>query len=409
MEEKTNTKPRVCIVDFRLTGHHAFTMGHYSIWFQKVGYEVDLVVGDPLSCKEKIAAAVPELNLTNIKIHETEAANLTKRVLGCRVYFRLRQLEKDLASIERKFNISYDLIYFPYLDDLSQMDPIFPYLIKPPFLREFSGLIMEPRAHLLARTKLPKSLLFTTWIARKETRSRQIGTLVEDASPHMENVLGKPLVVYPDFCGDSEAATELDRINNLIREQVQGRTLTSLTGSIQPHKSIDLFFDIVETVDPEKHFFVIAGSVFYEKFEEPLRTRIKQMRDNPPDNLLFFDEWIESESVFDNIIMQSDIVFAFYRNFKKSSHMLIKAAFHHKPVIVNNKYLMGKRTQRYELGFSTDESSVINIYKENLFEKWQSNPTKRKEFLEINSASRLEKIFSDLFQRQKKSTISKRS
>ena len=142
-------KKRVALVDFRLTGHHALWLATYASSFLECNCEVDIFTSSVEECSDKIKALLPSLDLSSLRIFVTESAGMTSRILGCRSYFRLQKLHKDLTARENEDCSAYDLVYFPYIDDIAQRDLIFPYFLGHPFPRVFAGLLMEPRTRVL--------------------------------------------------------------------------------------------------------------------------------------------------------------------------------------------------------------------------------------------------------------------
>ena len=116
--------------------------------------------------------------------------------------------------------------------------------------------------------------------------------------------------------------------------------------------------------------------------------------ENPPENLIIFNEWLNSEAVFDSLVQQSDYLFAYYRNFKKSSNVLTKGAFYKKPVIVSEKYLMGERVRKYKLGFSLSEEKTLDMYKNESINRFEFDENLRQIFVDSHSVERLKTIFS---------------
>ena len=81
----------------------------------------------------------------------------------------------------------------------------------------------------------------------------------------------------------------------------------------------------------------------------------------PPENLTLIPSYISDEDVFNSIISISDIVFAVYKDYKNSSNMITKASFFHKPILVSNQYLMGRRVDAYEIGLTVSENDLEDV------------------------------------------------
>jgi len=388
----------ICLVDLRLTGHHIFYLANFADVFQMLGYSVDIFTSDTNKCSDEIKKAMPNISYEHISFIQSNVATYqNRRILGCRTYFNLLKLQKEITNKERIGNLKYELVFFAYLDDFSHIDFKLPYLIKSPFKDKFSGLLMAPRDRLLKSMSYPTRMLTTSFLKDRHANYDEIGLLVEDVKNNVEDIIGKRTIVYPDFCSIEPITQVNTEINVLIENRKNKRFTSSLIGSIQSHKSVDLFLECVKCSDKSKHFFVVAGKFHKKSFSKKDWQCIEEIKSNPPENLLIVDEWIESEAVFDSIVQQSDCLFAFYREFKKSSNILTKSAFYKKPIIVSKKYLMGNRVEKYKLGFSLTEKEVLKLYKNNTqIELFKYNEELRELFVNLNSATRLIDIFKNI-------------
>ena len=305
-------------------------------------------------------------------------------------------MERDVEQYESKVGYEFDFTFFAYLDDICNEDLIFPYLVQLPFRKKFSGLLMSPQDKLLYKRKFPLNYLTTTFLKQVDANFDHIGILTEDVKQEVERKLSKHVRVYPDFCSLSvHAHSDRDLVSN-IQSRSSGRLVTSLLGSIQAHKSVDLFLRCIEVADSEKYFFVIAGKFnrnsFADKDWEVLSTAIE----NPPENLLVYDKWIENEAIFNSIIQYSDLLFAFYRNFRKSSNIVTKGAYFRVPLIVSDQYLVAQRVKNYKLGYAVSEEILVEMYRDSEIGKFDYDESARQKFIEIHSAGILSDIFSEL-------------
>ncbi len=390
-------RKHVCLIDFRLSGHHPFYLANFAHTFQQLGCNVDIFTPEVDPCKEALKHALPQLKSTDITFVHTSASTVNgRRRWGCRVYFNLIKLQQEIQNQERIAGNKYGLVFFAYLDDVTLPDFALPYLIKPPFTMKFSGLLMAPREKVLRRFPLLVRLLSTTFLEQRSADTSEIGLLVEDVKQSVEKKLKKKVVVYPDFCSSTPLKQTNCPINDEVHSRKHGRITTSLLGSIQPHKGVDLFFECVRAADPEKHFFVIAGYFRRTAFTDEQWQTIQPIMEDPPENLIIFNEWLESEAIFDSLVQQSDYLFAYYRNFKKSSNILTKGAFYRKPVIVSDKYLMGARVRKYKLGFPLTEKQTIDMYRNDSMHLFNFDESLRQQFVSSHSVERLKNIFSSL-------------
>ena len=61
------------------------------------------------------------------------------------------------------------------------------------------------------------------------------------------------------------------------------------------------------------------------------------------------------ETVFNEIMSISSIVWGLYRDFDRSSNILTKSALLSKPIIVSDRFLMGQRVNTYKIGVAVSE------------------------------------------------------
>ena len=388
---------RICLIDFRLSGHHTFYLANFASAFMRLGCEVHVFTSDTSKCKEMMSLSLPELETDLLSFFETVSSPVNgKRRWGCRAYFNLTSLQSEIEVYEALKKIEFDLVFFAYLDDVSHKEFFLPYLFRSPFTKKFSGLLMSPRDKILRTVRAPFNKLATTFIEQSDISCKEIGLLVEDVGDQVEARTGRSIVVYPDFC----SSVPLERVSDPLCETVAirsaGRKITSLLGSIQPHKSIDLLHKCLQTADSSEHFFVVAGYFHRTHFSSSDWTSIESLMQNPPENLLIHNGWLESESVFDSLIQQSSFLFAFYRDFRKSSNILTKGAFYKKPVIVSDQYLMGARVKKYHLGFARTEQEVPALYEGDTLANFRFDNVKRERFVALNSVNRLDSIFQRL-------------
>lgn len=397
----------ICLIDFRLTGHHPVYLANFAQKFQELGCKVTIFTSDSNNCLDSLVNALPQLRISELKFVETSATTVNKsRRLGCRAYFNLIKLQKEIESTERIFGQEFSFIFFAYLDDIAHIDLKLPYLIKTPFTRKFSGLLMAPRERVLRKISFPLNFLLTSTLEHLSDHYSEIGLLVEDVQHQVEKRLNTRTTVYPDFCSNAPAQKTESPVIEKVQSRIRNRITTSLLGSILPHKCVDLFIDCVNAANPDKHFFVIAGKFKKSAFAPEQWHKIQGIMDKPPENLLIFNEWLESEAIFDTLVQMSDYLFAYYRNFQKSSNVLSKGAFYKKPVIVSNKFLMGDRVQKYKLGYALSEKATVELFANNSWSSFQFDQRLREQYVELHSVKRLMDIFSNLLIEQDNALIS---
>ena len=391
---------RICLVNFRLSGHHPLYLSCFAQSFLELGCVVDIYSPERSKCREKLLEVLPSLDLSNINFVHTNASTYGyKRILGCRSFFNLIKLQHEIELQENVEGFSYELVFFAFLDDVTHVDFILPYLFKMPFTKKFSGLLIDPHNRVLKKRSVFSNFLTTSFIERERAKFHEIGLLVEDVQAEVEKKLRRKTTLYPDFCLDvTQENIDSSLKRNLVNRK-KGRIVTGLFGSIFPHKSLDLLLECVDNSNPDLHFFIIAGKIQWSKFSSGQQTLIKKYISESPENLLICDEWIESEAVFDSVFQMCDVIFAYYRDFIKSSNILTKGAFYNIPVIVNGSYLMGERVRKYKLGYAISESEVIEMYAKNTWRSFEFDEELLKEFTATHTVRRIPEIFTELLER----------
>ncbi len=159
--------------------------------------------------------------------------------------------------------------------------------------------------------------------------------------------------------------TEFDSVNKNEMKQVQelakNRTVVFLGGSIGGNKNIGKFVEVITMMDPNHWFFLVIGKVDKTTFTEFDLVEYDKIESGLFENVLLIDRYIESESIFNGYIYASDIIYAVYRNFEFSSNMLMKASSFHKPIVVSDRYEMGRRVNSARIGCIVNEDDASSI------------------------------------------------
>ena len=391
---------RICLINFRLSGHHPLYLSCFVQSFLELGNVVDIYSPEISECREKLLEVLPSLDFSNINfVHTSASTYRSKRLFGCRSFFNLIKLQQEIELQEHVEGFCYELVFFAFLDDVAHVDFILPYLFKLPFTKMFSGLLIDPHNRVLKNRSFVSKLLTTSLIEREQAKFHEIGLLVEDVQAEVEKKIRRKTILYPDFC--LEIAQ--DNVDSLLKKQLtsrkKGRIVTGLFGSIFPHKSLDLLLECVEKSNSDLHFFIIAGKIQWSMFSSHQEMQIKKYVMNSPENLLICDEWIESEAVFDSVFQMCDVIFAYYRDFIKSSNILTKSAFYRIPVIVNDKHLMGERVRRYNLGYAKSEADVVEMYRNDNWHLFHFDEKLLKEYTATHTVRRIPEIFTKLLEK----------
>jgi hypothetical protein len=141
----------------------------------------------------------------------------------------------------------------------------------------------------------------------------------------------------------------------------KGRKIVFMGGSIGKQKNLSCWHQVIEASDAGRWCFVQIGRINWENLTEEDTRSLHRQALNPLKNLFVHDQYINDEGVFNEIISQSTVIFAVYRDFNRSSNMLSKAAYFEKPILVSDEGIMGERVSHYKIGHCVNYSSVTDV------------------------------------------------
>jgi hypothetical protein len=146
-----------------------------------------------------------------------------------------------------------------------------------------------------------------------------------------------------------------------IKQRAAGRTIVFMGGSIGKQKNLARWVDMILNLDPTQWYFVQIGRINLNNLTPADEQALALLKEQQPANLYIHADYLPDETVFNAIIVASDIIFAVYRAFYRSSNMLSKAAYFEKPILVADHCLMGERVTKYEIGLAVpaDHSECI--------------------------------------------------
>jgi hypothetical protein len=169
----------------------------------------------------------------------------------------------------------------------------------------------------------------------------------------------------PDIT-DTRVREDFLTTNQQVREiqsRARGRKIVFMGGSIGKQKNLAVWHEVVRTSSPEEWFFVQIGRINRNNLTPADEASLERISTNTPENLYVYDDYLADERQFNEIIASSDVIFAVYRDFTRSSNMLSKAASFRKPVLVSQEGLMGERVSRFKIGgtvIADDVNSIIS-------------------------------------------------
>ena len=297
------------------------------------------------------------------KLHEKLLAASYLSLHFCRYFLfpfakkRLKIQESDetssifaLSNIERVIGeqqFEANIVFHMYLDDINFHDPQL-YSALSTLKYKWAGIRFFHEADDYLRLRECQNL-------------RGIAFLDEEIAKDVAKSLPNARVRYLPDIANTQVPKELPDITRLIKRNANGRKIVFLGGIIGLRKNLTLWLDLIDTADSKKWYFIQIGEIDFKNLEVHQFLKVYKKLIFPPENLMLLPSYISDESIFNSIISTSDIVFAVYKDFRNSSNMITKASFFHKPILVSDRYLMGRRVEAYGIGIAVPEDNVQRV------------------------------------------------
>ena len=146
-----------------------------------------------------------------------------------------------------------------------------------------------------------------------------------------------------------------------LKDRAQGRKIVFLGGSIGKQKNLSRWLELVAIADANKWFFAQIGRINKNNLLREDEEALSRVQAQPPENLLIWSEYLSDERSFNEMISLSDVIFAVYRDFGRSSNMLSKAAYFEKTILVTEDTLMATRVQQYGIGLAVKQEDARSM------------------------------------------------
>jgi hypothetical protein len=344
-----------------------------------LGYNVYFYADLERSFEEYLASKLPELKSVesivpskklrrwSIKWILTVLYNISKRFIfltlskSAKLLFKLNPFEKSNKSfvtfsiLSRKLKVLHENDFKPDLVICMYLD--MTYLGNHPrkVLRKLAipwiGLLFHPPA-LLFEKEFNKKL----WFSDKSNRGGIFFTDTYLESYRESARLNQVFAVLPDVTREHFGV--VPDINAFFGTFVGSRKIIGLIGALDGSKKLIKEF-LALSRDPRLggFFFVMVGEIYESTVDLETLNEVRSLSGKVTDNVYVLDEYIKSETAFEEIFHGIDILFAYYRNFDSSANVLAKAAFYGKPVLVKANTWMGKLTEQYNLGVTVLDSN----------------------------------------------------
>jgi hypothetical protein len=146
-----------------------------------------------------------------------------------------------------------------------------------------------------------------------------------------------------------------------ILKRAAGRKIIFLGGAIGGTKNLSLWTELINRLNSHEWFFVQAGKVDVATLSADDLRGLKHLQEAELENVYISEGYLSDESIFNEMISISDVIWGVYRDFDRSSNILTKAALFTKPILVSDRYLMGQRVSEYAIGAVVSESDIENV------------------------------------------------
>ena len=185
--------------------------------------------------------------------------------------------------------------------------------------------------------------------------------LDEAVCAHYKKALPSQHFEYMPDIADVELPPQRTELVKQLVAQAAGRKIVFMGGSIGKQKNLAVWFELVRRVDPTRWYFVQIGRINQNNLTMSDQSALGAVAADHPANLMIYPDYLPDEREFNEVISVVDVIFAVYRDFKRSSNMLSKAAYFEKPILVSEAHLMGERVKRYKIGYAVKEDDVDSI------------------------------------------------
>jgi len=403
----------IALVEWYWMGHHPSYAVHLALAISKAGMDVVPFCANPADFQNRLNSSTKQSLKHSGKIHP---ANQIQRA-GSRVKWPRRVipigqainhfgiLGKQLRHWNKRNSKQIDQVFFCCIYDGDFEH--FRYAER--FFRfPWAGLYFNSRFFRMPGTLIP-------YQARLSCPEQFFGlpsctgVAVVDpkAVPAMRERIGseKKVVLFPDFTDirlDSESTGQPGSLARKIRSFGQGKPVISLVGHLQRTKGLHSFTKAACDSSLEAITFFLGGEINWQEISEDDKSWFLQTWESSP-NIYCHLQRLSSEVVLNQVIAESDIIYAAYNDFPNSSNILTKAALLKRPVVVSEGHLMAELVREFQLGEvvqDDDHTNVCQTLRTMLqpdYLELLSTRARWQDYHNLQSAARLPEAFQQLF------------
>ncbi|CAA6696230.1 MULTISPECIES: glycosyltransferase [unclassified Lentimonas] len=338
----------IILADTAHSGHRRVWLAAFADTLIQLGHQVVVLVPDP----EPVRATLPSevLESGHITFKHWELPDLPQRNRAylsnlITMLHRWRSLSLEVKAAP----VKPDLVILPYLDAFVSKG-LFSQLLNRVFSFPWYGIFFQPqwtRINTVKRSKRP-SFLFET-VAVQSKHCQGIGILDEGVLHLVEQKHGRSVDSFPDFIYPP-IEVHSSELGQRVKDNANRRKVISFVGTIQSRKGFESFLRLMDTADPSKYYFLIAGKFTPNCFPTTVIERWETLKEAPPENVTVFNGSIEDDQDYYDLFRQSDVIWGAYEDWPHSSNVLTLSAAFNTPLLVSDHYLMAERVLQFKLG-----------------------------------------------------------
>lgn len=414
MPQVSHDPPTIAVIEWYWMGHHPSYAVRLALAISQAGFHVVPFCANPVDFQKRLAQADTGLPIRRGKIHAAiQIYKAGSRIRWPRRWQPLAQainhfgiLGKQLRGWSQRHRLTIDRVFFCCIYDRD-----FEYFsYAAPFFRfPWTGLYFNSRFFRLPGTAIPYQALVSCpekFFACASCRG--VAVVDPKAVPAMQERIGlaKQIILFPDFTDaslNSAAGNNTDSLAAKIRAFAQGKPVISLVGHLQRTKGLLSFTKAAADLSLKDVVFFLGGEINWQEISPADQRWLLQTWESSQ-NIYCHLQRLSSETVLNEIIAQSDVVYTAYSDFPNSSNILTKAAILQRPVIVSEGHLMAELVRAYQLGevvHDEDHTDVCTTLKKMLQEDYRKQLNQRarwQDYATVQSADRLPQAFQQLFQ-----------
>lgn len=355
--QKVNT---IAIVEWNWMGHHSTYVRLFTRALLEIGKRVIVMCPDPDSFMNELnedgfsQEDLVQLDVVRISPpidYYSFVPRRSRALLNQVKHFR--RINGRLKHWEKMNRTSVDLVFFSCIYDYEFRYFHLAWKFRP---RPWSGLYLHCRAFRKPNTVVPQTgILPCPERFLKASRLHSLAILDEGVPDDVTCLSQRPTIVFPDLVDESEPT--LTVLSQRLRLLAGERPIVSTLGNLQYTKGSSDLAEIALDDSFSDHFFAFIGDVFWESFTSIQTNNLRKMSTSRENAYACF-EHVGTEAEFNAAIVESDVIYAAYRDFPNSSNLLSKAAVFQIPIVVSDGHLMADRVREFRLGEVIEEGNI---------------------------------------------------